>query len=216
MSIMNTLRNLGGCVGGQLVYQQAKDAARIRNINRRARALTPETICRLQGLFPRLNLSRVRFYINASLPPNWFTSANNVDGMTFGYRIYFKRSRIQRSESGLRLLIHELVHVDQIRRRGGSELQFACDYGMGFLSSGNYRQNPLEVEAYNFYPSTKPLPPPCKIGWGWWDLGKPAIGGGQFAGSLTAVSRHQGPWVLDVLGIGQDDHVLQYALRACE
>jgi len=46
--------------------------------------------------------------------------------------------------------MHELVHVDQVRRRGNNETRFARDYGNGFLKAGNYAKNPLEVEAYDF------------------------------------------------------------------
>ena len=45
--------------------------------------------------------------------------------------------------------MHELVHVDLVRRKGG-EVAFACDYGKGYLKGGNYRKNPMEVEAYDF------------------------------------------------------------------
>ena len=69
--------------------------------------------------------------------------------MTFGYTIFFKGSNIQKSRGGLKLLMHELVHVDQVRRKGG-EVAFACDYGKGYLKGGSYRKNPMEVEAYDF------------------------------------------------------------------
>jgi hypothetical protein len=70
--------------------------------------------------------------------------------MTFGYTIFFKASDYQKSWARLEYLLHELVHVDQVRRRGDSESSFACDYGKGYLAAGSYRNNPLEVEAYDF------------------------------------------------------------------
>ncbi len=160
MSVLDTLRDLGGCTGGITIYQAAKRSAQVRNVFRKARKLKPETICRLSDLFPGLDLSRVRIYINASLPANWFTSADDVYGMTFGYKIYFKGSGYQKSEEGLQKLMHELVHVDQVRRRGDSETQFACDYGEGYLAAGSYEVNPLEIEAYGFV-NNHPVPPPC-------------------------------------------------------
>jgi hypothetical protein len=56
--------------------------------------------------------------------------------------------------------MHELVHVDQLRRRGDNEDRFACDYGKGYLEAGNYRNNPLEEEAYDFVDSHS-VPLPC-------------------------------------------------------
>ena len=67
--------------------------------------------------------------------------------MTFGYTIYFKRTDIQKTQAGLKLLMHELAHVDQVRRFGG-EIPFACKYGKGYLKGGSYLKNPLEVAAY--------------------------------------------------------------------
>ncbi|MEW8348508.1 MAG: DUF4157 domain-containing protein, partial [Candidatus Thiodiazotropha taylori] len=121
MSVLDTLRDLGGCSGGIVIYKSAKELARIRNINRKNRKLKPETICRLKKLFPNLDLNKVRFKIHSSLPGNWYTSADNVDAMTFGYTIYFKGSDIQKTDKGLSLLIHELVHVNQVMSRGDSE-----------------------------------------------------------------------------------------------
>ena len=160
MSVLDTLRNLGGCAGGIAIYNAAKALAWSRNVNRKKRKLWPKTICRLGELFPYLDLSKIRFSIDCSLPPNWFTSANNVYGMTFGYRIYFKGSGYQKSEPGLQKLMHELVHVDQVRSRGDSERKFACAYGEGYLQAGNYYDNPLEIEAREFV-SNHPVPPPC-------------------------------------------------------
>ena len=162
MSVLDTLRDLGGggCTGGVAIYEAAKLIAQVRNRTRRARKLKPETICRLNDLFPDLDLSRVRIYINASLPANWFTSADDIYGMTFGYKIYFKGSGYQKSEGGLRKLMHELVHVDQVRRRGDRESRFACDYGKGYLAAGNYEDNPLEKEAYDFV-NNHSVPLPC-------------------------------------------------------
>jgi hypothetical protein len=150
MDILGILRRKGGCAGGQLIYYAAKGLCLAANVQRMRRELWPDTIRRMNALLPQLNLHRVRFCINCSLPGNWFTTANNVVGMTFGYTIFFKGSGYQTSWPGLEDILHELVHVDQIRRRGDSESNFACDYGKGYLAAGNYRNNPMELEASNF------------------------------------------------------------------
>jgi hypothetical protein len=79
--------------------------------------------------------------------------------MTFGYRVYFQEAGIEKTDSGLKLLMHELVHIDQLRKRGDSEFRFASDYGEGYLRAGNYRDNPLEIEAYDFV-RRNPVPQP--------------------------------------------------------
>jgi hypothetical protein len=160
MSVLDKLRDLGGCTGGIYIYEAAKQAAKIRNVGRNERKLKPETSCRLGRLFPNLDLNKVSFYINCTLPAEWFQSPDITDAMTFGYKIYFKGSNIQKTDEGLLLLMHELVHVDQVRRRGDSETRFACDYGVGYLQAGNYLDNPLEVEARDFV-DNHPLPSPC-------------------------------------------------------
>nr|MBI3614158.1 DUF4157 domain-containing protein [Nitrospirota bacterium] len=157
MSILSTLQNHGGCAGGQLIYYGAKGLCLAKNVQRKRRELWPDTIKIMNFLLPHVNLHRVRFCINCSLPGNWFTSANNVEATTFGYTIFFDNSDYQKSWPGLEILLHELVHVDQVRRRSDSESAFACDYGKGYLAAGNYRNNPMEVEAYDFV-TNHPLP----------------------------------------------------------
>lgn len=129
--------------------QCGEDLCLARNAQRQRRELWKNTRKALKPFFPNLKLRDVRFCINSSLPGNWFQSAGSVGGMTFGYTIFFKGSDLQKSRAGLRLLMHELVHVDQVRRKGG-EVAFACGYGKGYLKAGNYRDNPMEVEAYDF------------------------------------------------------------------
>lgn len=173
MGVLETLRQMGGCTGGVTVYGAAKAAADARNsvpgAYRKRRALRPEVACRLQPLFPELDLDRVRIRVNCSLPGNWFASGDDVDAMTFGYTIYFEGSGYQTDEAKLPLLIHELAHVEQVRRLGG-ETEFACEYGKGFLAAGSYEANPLEVEARH-YQFDVAVPPPCTYdsasgGWG--------------------------------------------------
>jgi hypothetical protein len=160
VSVLDILRDLGGCEGGQVVYKAAKAALAIRHPLRTRRRLRPETILRLQPLYPTLDLRRVSFVTSASLPANWFS--DGVVGMTFGYQIWFAwtRHRVEETDDGLKVLMHELVHVDQVRKMGNSEDAFACAYGAGFLEAGDYRHNPLEIEAFDFV-DAHPVPPPA-------------------------------------------------------
>ena len=80
--------------------------------------------------------------------------------MTFGSTIYWRDSLDERDPGDLVKLIHEIVHVDQVRRHEG-ESSFACEYGRGYIEGGGalpgyigeptaYHRNPLEAEAYTF------------------------------------------------------------------
>jgi hypothetical protein len=80
--------------------------------------------------------------------------------MTFGYTIYYRDALDESKPDDVVNLIHEVVHVDQVRRFGG-ERSFACEYGKGYLEGGGdlpahidrpsaYHRNPLEAEAYSF------------------------------------------------------------------
>jgi hypothetical protein len=80
--------------------------------------------------------------------------------LTFGNTIYWRDELNEDDTHDLVKLIHELVHVEQVRRHG-SESSFACAYGTGYLEGGGalpgyieepsaYHRNPLEAEAYTF------------------------------------------------------------------
>jgi Domain of unknown function (DUF4157) len=148
MSIRSFLEEHGGCAGGRLIYYAAQTTVQLANWTRTKHGISAEAKVKLAPLFPELDLDKVQYKMCCSLPGNWFTSADDVEAMTFGYMIYFKDDNIEQSTNGLEVLMHELVHVDQVRRLG-SESSFACEYGKGFLA-GNYRNNPLEEEAYDF------------------------------------------------------------------
>ena len=152
MGVLDILEKLGGCAGGKAIYAAANVALETRHPRRTRRRLSPQSIALLQPLFPELDLRDVRFITSASLPGNWFTASNDVLAMTFGTHIWckWKRAQMENSDEGLRLLMHELVHVRQFRERGSSKDAFACDYGVGFLEGGSYEANPLEIEAYQF------------------------------------------------------------------
>ncbi len=164
MSVLKTLQNAGGCAGGALIYGAAKSSILIANAQRKRRKLWKDTKRVMKKYFPKIDFGDVRFCVNCRLPGNWFTSAGKVAGMTFGNTIYFKGSDIQKSRAGLKLLMHELVHVDQVRRKGG-EAKFACAYGDGYVKGGSYEKNPMEVEAYDFVAKHgASLPNGCKKG----------------------------------------------------
>ena len=151
---------------GVPVYFIAKAACHVANLGRARRRLDADIVSLMQEHLPELDYHRVRCVYGASLPANWFKSLGGAkrltaDGMTFGNTIFLRRS----VEHGLRaplpagsasvidratlaLLLHELVHVDQVRRFGG-EIAFAYRYALGFLSARGYRTNPLETEAYD-------------------------------------------------------------------
>lgn len=148
MSIRSFLEEHGGCAGGRLIYYAAQTTVQLANWTRDKHRISAETRARLQPLFPELDLDKVEYKMCCSLPGNWFTSADEVEAMTFGYMLYFKDSDVEQTTSGLNTLMHELVHVEQVRRLG-SEHAFACEYGIGYLAGG-YRNNPLEEEAYDF------------------------------------------------------------------
>jgi hypothetical protein len=167
-----TLRNVGdalgiwtshiepvGCTLGRSVYRETKRSAQVANFQRRSRPLTSATIERLGDLFPDIDLEAVRVREHCRLPPNRFQETGSIYAMTFGTTMLW-RAALDESDSGdLVRLMHELVHVDQVRRLGG-EQAFACEYGKGYISGGGelpeyldddaYHRNPLEAEAYRF------------------------------------------------------------------
>ncbi|TFG79797.1 MAG: DUF4157 domain-containing protein [Chrysiogenales bacterium] len=167
MSVIDFLKEKGGCEGGKLVYFAAKKSAAARNgwlvpwSGKITHRLNSRIINCLQPLYNHADLTQVRFKIDCSLPPNWFTASNSIVAMTFGNMIYFKGHDVQKREEQIKVLMHELVHVDQVVRFG-SETNFACEYGKGYLLAGDYEDNHLEMEAYNFT-DNHPVPTACLV-----------------------------------------------------
>ena len=173
MSLLATIRSVGetlglwkrhvepvGCTLGRTVYRETKRAAYIANVHRRSRPLSSNTIVRLRPLFPDVDLERVRVRERCRLPANRFHESGSTYAMTFGHTIFFRDDLDEDTPRDLVHVIHELVHVDQVVRKGG-ESAFACAYGEGYLSGGGqlpeylqdrgaYHHNPLEAEAYSF------------------------------------------------------------------
>jgi hypothetical protein len=149
-----------GCSLGRTIYGEAKRAAQVANVLRPRRPLRADTEAMLRALFPQLDVSRIRVRTHCRLPPNRFRTSGTIYAMTFGYTIYYRDSLNESDPGDLVNLIHEVVHVDQVRRYGG-ERGFACEYGKGYLEGGGdlpahirhptaYHRNPLEAEAYTF------------------------------------------------------------------
>jgi Domain of unknown function (DUF4157) len=149
-----------GCTVGRTVFTETKRSAQLANIGRSRRPLQAATVARLQPLFPATDLRDVRVRTRCRLPSNRFREDGSIYAMTFGTTIYFRGELDERDPRQLVQLIHELVHVDQVRRFGG-EAEFACEYGKGYLNGGGrlpsyigtpsaYHRNPLESEAYSF------------------------------------------------------------------
>lgn len=149
-----------GCSLGRSIYRETKRSAQIASLTRSRRPLRPETVARLQSLFPDVDLERIRVRARCRLPSNRFRASGSIYAMTFGYTIYWRDELDEGDPADLVKLIHEIVHVDQVRRLG-SESAFACEYGRGYLEGGGelpdhigaptaYHRNPLESEAYTF------------------------------------------------------------------
>ena len=173
MSLWSTVRSIGdalglwkrrvvplGCELGRSVFRETKRSAQIANVGRATRPLRADTIQRLQPLFPDLDLHQVRIRTRCRLPANRFRERGTIYAMTFGNTIYWRDELDELDPRDLVALIHEIVHVDQVRRHGG-ETRFACAYGIGYLGGGGslpnhihqptaYHRNPLEAEAYSF------------------------------------------------------------------
>jgi hypothetical protein len=145
---------------GRSVFTEAKRSAQIVNVLRPRRSLNASTITRLRSLFPDLDLESVRVRSSCRLPSNRFRQTGSIYAMTFGNSIFWRDDLDETDPLHLVQLIHEIVHVDQVRRLGG-ESEFACAYGRGYIDGGGqlpsyisdvtaYHRNPLEAEAYNF------------------------------------------------------------------
>lgn len=172
MSFFGTLRTIGetfgwerrvapvGCSMGRIVYRETRRSARVANALRPRQQLRPATKAMLGGLFPELDVGRIRIRTRCRLPSNRFNRTGRIYGMTFGYTIYWRGELDEDDPGHLVKLIHETVHVDQVRRFGGED-GFACEYGKGYVAGGGdvpahidtptaYHRNPLEAEAYAF------------------------------------------------------------------
>lgn len=106
-------------------------------------ALSDPTRAMLGALFVDVDLPQVKIVANAIIP--WPRPKRAI---TLGSSVYVRYGFDQAKSRDLRLLLHELVHVDQYRRLG--MLGFIWSYGRALGRSGSYRKNSLEVEAFAF------------------------------------------------------------------
>ncbi|HOY31674.1 MAG TPA: DUF4157 domain-containing protein [Bacteroidales bacterium] len=146
MAAANSFKKLIYRFVGITVYFATKAMAKIINHNKRRCPIYPDTEKKISFLFPSLDLSRVRIIKNATLPANWFKNSKQTEGMTLGWSIYLKESDLYNYEE-IKLLVHELNHVRQIRELG--EFRFAARYGEQFMEYGYYNM-PLEKESYDY------------------------------------------------------------------
>ena len=148
------------CTLGQNIYRETKRSAQIANVRRPPHRMQPATERLMSHLFPELDVERIRYRTGCRLPPNRFKADGNILAMTFGYSIYWRGELDEDSPRDVVNLIHEVLHVDQVRRYGG-EKEFACAYGKGYVEGCGtlpgyitrptaYHRNPLEAEAYTF------------------------------------------------------------------
>lgn len=74
----------------------------------------------------------------------------DTSAQTFGYDVYIREQKGGLSEfDELKLIGHELVHVGQFSKYGGSYSNFGYHYFKGYKQSGmNYDNIPMEQEAY--------------------------------------------------------------------
>lgn len=103
---------------------------------------------RFNIFFHPVSLDKIKIIDNALLPQNLFIN-NKTFGMGMGKYIFLAFPFLMEDNYSLKILFHELVHIQQAAERK-SEIKFAADYAFGFLNAKSYRKNPLEIEAYNF------------------------------------------------------------------
>ncbi len=93
-----------------------------------------------------LNDVSIHHYIPAG--PRWW---RDPDGYTMGYDVYFRKGKYDPSDlnKGLRLIVHELVHVEQFQQAGGM-LAFARQYKA--LYDANRKKGMNDEDAYRNIP----------------------------------------------------------------
>ena len=110
------------------------------------RSLTPEEIAICAQILTlgghvSVKLNKVSLYTGASL--GWLPGSK--DGLTLNYDVYLKTTDFSVCNwRHMKLLIHELVHVDQYETLGA--LEFACVYGT-LIAADFDSNNELEIEA---------------------------------------------------------------------
>lgn len=145
------------CLSGIFAYIALKNSMDGKNRHGK-KALSDRSIRIMSVFFPSLDLYSVKIRENSvfdNLIPQ------NADAFTIGDTIFFRGELRECAlskdavaeqdwfEINMKLLMHELVHIDQIRRKGWRK--FACEYALGAtVEEVSITQNPLEREAYDF------------------------------------------------------------------
>jgi len=145
------------CEIGAQIFSIVKSTTSAANVDKTKHRFSEQDICRLQKLFPSLNLRAVRYVDDARRPTNGYMFSGGMS-MTLGYTIYFLGKRKNMSDTHV---IHELYHVEQYRKLGNSDYRFGCEYGKGYARAGfSYDNNQMEKDAKKFS-TTHSLPPLC-------------------------------------------------------
>jgi hypothetical protein len=158
-SIVELILQFTPCLASQIAFALAKAYNVIANAGKPIRKLSPSFRQEEGDLFSDFHHWENIFYIDeANLVATYFKP--DVIAMTFAgvtmygvplnYAIFFRPS-FDESRLDLRThMVHELVHVRQLKRFV-LEPAFACAYGLGYALAGfDYYSNPLEREAYDF------------------------------------------------------------------
>ncbi|MBN1413925.1 MAG: hypothetical protein JW973_02390 [Bacteroidales bacterium] len=149
---MSIVIHIAGGMAGIPVFYASKALAWIVNHGKPVFTIAPDVEKRLKELFPGMSFDAIKIVYNARLPAHIFR--RSIEGMTFRNIIYIAHNCFRRDAESFLLLVHEMVHIRQIREMG--ELSFVCKYGAQFLMNGGYGAGmPLENEAFQFVSKVK-------------------------------------------------------------
>ena len=119
------------------------------NVGRQRAKLPADAATLLASYYPDLDLSTVRIVQPAVIP----SARGSTSALTLGTTIFSKVEPDPTSTRAMWLMLHELMHVDQNRRHGRPG--FARRYGVGWARTLNYRDIPLEAEAFAYEASCR-------------------------------------------------------------
>lgn len=151
----------GWCETGRFIYPAAAVFMEARAVfeGKSSTGLNPRLKSALRPLFGSL-VDRIRVTWNIKLLDEWARDETGIElsgtesvGQAYGYNVYIRypESELtdpQRTRSILWLLIHELVHVEQYEKAGGSLSDFGCSYAVGYANANmSYDRNEMERQA---------------------------------------------------------------------
>lgn len=147
-TVVDFIQTVMGCIGGciglgfEWLFSSLANWGKKQPLSDRAKRVMSE-------FFPSLDLTGVELVTSARL-----AIAPKYRGLTLGNTIYLRKvfEECSLDDNGqsqdMKLLMHELAHVDQYHRLGW--FQFACQYGKGVLLNWDHDKIPLEREAIAF------------------------------------------------------------------